>query len=324
MSEAEKTRRRNEVFRRINGRSLARWIEASGPEESIYNLGKTNNENENTTNLPNTTLNVKQFSQQNGDIYCTQSIKTSENFLPKTGSVFGHPTSNVLGVESSSQSLYNAQKNSTFILFDLRSPNEYCEFRIRDSLSFHSRLINQDKFPSEIYGFKNRKDKWIIVYDEDDKHSEPWADLLVRKGFQNIMMLTGGIAKFCVRFPEMVEGTVPFEFLRMAEEEYPLRPVQTSNTKLIKKNKNLKSSLSITTNKTGCLKRSKLPKKDLLMRQHRINKEIERQRLSNPTMKSTKELSFKPSEYQIDKGKNGHYQKRTLNFKKKKLTSKIK
>ena len=274
MSEAEKTKRRNEVFRRINARSLARWIEASGPEESIYNLGKANNENENNMNTPNH-LNVKQFSQQNGDIYSTQSIKTSENFMNnQTGSVFGQPTSNILGIESSSQSLYNAQKNSTFILFDLRNSNEYCEFRIRDSISFHSRLINQDKFPSEIYGFKNRKDIWIIVYDEDDKHSEPWADLLVRKGFQNIMMLTGGIAKFCVRFPEMVEGSIPFEFLKMAEEEYPLRPVRNSNNKPIKQNKYLKSSMSITTNKTGCLKRSKLPKKDLLLPFSKIQREL--------------------------------------------------
>ena len=156
MTEAEKTKRRNEVFRRINARSLAKWIEASGPEESIYNLAKENDENLNIVNLPNQQSSIKQFSQQNGDIYSTQSIKTSDNFMKnKRGNVLNEPMSNIMGVESSSQSLYNAQKNASFILFDLRVPGEYCEFRIRDSISFQSRLINQDKFPSEIYGFKN-------------------------------------------------------------------------------------------------------------------------------------------------------------------------
>jgi rhodanese-related sulfurtransferase len=325
MSEAEKMKRRNEVFRRINCRSLARWINLSGPDESIYNLGKTNDENMDTTNVPGAQANVKQFSQYGGDIYTSQSVQTSDNFMPKPSSnIMGAPTNTILGMESSSKSLYNAQKNATFILFDLRQPSEYCEFRIRDSISFHSRLINQDKFPSEIYAFKNRPNKWIVVYDVDDKYSEPWADLLVKKGFQNVMMLTGGIAKFCTRFPDLVEGVVPSEFLFEAEKEYPIRETENSVQNSTKKVSKSKNTFSVSTMKTGVLKRSKLPKKDLLMRQHRLNQEIQKQRISNPKSRNFEKLSNKPCQHKIMKGETAMFQERKLNFKKKNLTSKIK
>ena len=324
MTEAEKAKRRNEVFRRINCKSLARWIEMSGPEESIYNLGKTNDENQNMQNVPKQTPNIKQFTQYEGDIYCSQSINTSNNFMPSTKhNIMGNPQMNILGLESSSKSLFNVQQHSTFVLFDLRNPIEFQEFRIRDAVSFHSRLINQDKFPSEIYGFKNKPGKWIIVYDKDDKYSEPWADLLIKKGFSNVMMLTGGIARFCLRYPELVEGIVPGEFLAVAEEEHPIR-VSMEPVKKTRKKAKSKTNFSVSTTKTGCLKMSKLPKKDLLMRQHRLNKELQKQRLSNPLMKSQKGLSFKPSEYSMKGSTQASYQQRKLNFKKKKLTSKIK
>lgn len=321
MSEAEKAKRRNEVFRRINCGTLARWVAPAEAHAKNASSEPVNDENQNVQNLPSEAPQMKQFSQHDGDIYCSQSIQTSDHFHPSE-SVLGPSQSNILGMESSSKSLFDVQRESTFIIFDLRSPDEYQEFRIRDAVSFHSRLINQDKFPSEIYAFKNRPDKWIVVYDVDDRFSEPWADLLVKKGFSNVMMLTGGIARFYVRFPHLVEGDIPAEFIEMAEQEHPIR-MRHSRAKPSRALPG-KSTLSVSTSKTGSIRMSKLPKKDLLMRQHRLNKELQRQRLSNPSKRDQQQLSHKPSEFHISKGGHGKFKKRTLNFKKKELTSKIK
>ena len=81
MSEAEKAKRRNEVFRRIICGTLAQWIKASDPEPELYNEEEINNENQNTQNLPSDIPKMKQFTQHDGDIYCSQSIQTSNNFL---------------------------------------------------------------------------------------------------------------------------------------------------------------------------------------------------------------------------------------------------
>ena len=177
MSEAEKQKRKNEVFRRINSRSLARWIENLGHTESIYQLiDEVNDEN----------INLKNFN----NIPCITYID-KDNESIRTSNLDGHK----------------------FLLMDFRSEEEFKTFRIRGSMNFPSRFINQDRFPSEIYAYKNRPGKWIVVYGGEDKHVEPMADLLVRKGIENVMMLTGGIPKFYLQQRELIEGDPDEDFL---------------------------------------------------------------------------------------------------------------
>lgn len=66
--------------------------------------------------------------------------------------------------------------------------------------------FNQDKIPSEIFYYKNKLNKHIIVYQFEDKEAIPNAELLVLKGFKNIVLLTGGIKKFTALFPDLIEG----------------------------------------------------------------------------------------------------------------------
>ena len=54
---------------------------------------------------------------------------------------------------------------------------------------------------------KNKLDKLIIVYHEDDKASINYATVLYEKGFDNIYLLTGGIEDFYQKKPEWVIGS---------------------------------------------------------------------------------------------------------------------
>ena len=188
MSEAEKQKRKNEIFKRINSRSLARWIKDSGPSELIYDLiDEVNDEN------------CFQGNTRNGPVMST--ISGNIENLKNKGDV------------------YDSKKDEKFLLLDLRTTEKYETFRIKESVSFPGRLINQDKYPSDLYSFKNRPNKWIVIYGDDDKIIEPIGDLLVKKGIENIIMLTGGIGKFCLKHEDLIEGKVPQDFLDKIDPE---------------------------------------------------------------------------------------------------------
>lgn len=292
MSEAEKQKRKKEIFKRINTRSLARWIESAGPSESIYDL-------------------VDEVNDEN----CFQG-----NFkAPSTGgamSMFGGDSS------PSKNIIYDSQQESKFLLLDLRSAEDYDQFHIKESMNFPARLINQDRFPSDLYKYKNKPNKWIVIYGDDDRIIEPIADQLIRKGIDNMMMLTGGIGRFSVRFPEFIIGEIPEGFLESLNPDILGR--EYAESILAQSRSNIGSSLTLDTGKTPCLKMSKLPKKDLLIRQKKLNEKLQVQKLNNPYEKSKRELTLKPLECEYrDPGVITEVS-RKLNFKKKPLTSKIK
>lgn len=57
-----------------------------------------------------------------------------------------------------------------------------------------------------MYTLKNKPDKLIIVYHDDDKSGANYAAVLYEKGFDNIYLLTGGIEDFYQKKPEYVVG----------------------------------------------------------------------------------------------------------------------
>ena len=55
--------------------------------------------------------------------------------------------------------------------------------------------------------FKNRQDKLIIVYAEDERHGTYLAKIIFEKGFDNIYLLTGSISVFTFENPHLTEGS---------------------------------------------------------------------------------------------------------------------
>jgi centrosomal protein CEP41 len=58
----------------------------------------------------------------------------------------------------------------------------------------------------ELYRFKNREGKLIIVYMNDERKGCAIANLMAEKGFENVFLLSGGIEQFNEEFHDMVEG----------------------------------------------------------------------------------------------------------------------
>ena len=58
----------------------------------------------------------------------------------------------------------------------------------------------------ELFRFKNKPDKLIIVYMSDERKGCAAANLMTEKGYENVFLLSGGIEQFNEEFNSLVEG----------------------------------------------------------------------------------------------------------------------
>jgi len=93
-----------------------------------------------------------------------------------------------------------------FLLLDLREPEEYDLWRIKESINFPAPNIARDKVIPELYRFRNAPDKLIIIYMNDERQGTQYAQILAEKGYENVFLLSGGIEAFLEDFTELVEG----------------------------------------------------------------------------------------------------------------------
>ena len=95
---------------------------------------------------------------------------------------------------------------TAFLLLDLRDPDEYEVWRIKEALNYPAENISRDKVIPELYRFKNKSNKLIIVYMGDERKGCAAATLFVEKGYDNVFLLSGGIEQFNEEFHHLVEG----------------------------------------------------------------------------------------------------------------------
>ena len=110
--------------------------------------------------------------------------------------------------------------STTFLLLDLRDPEEYDFWRIKEAINYPAANIGRDKIIPELYRFKNKSNKLIIIYMGDERKGTAAANLMAEKGYENVFLLSGGIDQFNEEFHSMVEGRdVPKPKTMIAEEE---------------------------------------------------------------------------------------------------------
>ena len=84
-------------------------------------------------------------------------------------------------------------QNTTFLLLDLRDPDEYVMWRLKEAVNFPAPNIGRDKVIPELFRFKNQPDKLIIIYMNDERKGTTAAQMFFEKGYENIYLLSGGI-----------------------------------------------------------------------------------------------------------------------------------
>merc|ERR1712188_90456 len=98
-----------------------------------------------------------------------------------------------------------------YLLLDLRDEAEYDACHINTAMPYPHTLLTHSTnyFTAEIYRYKNRPDRMIIIYDDDERIAAPAGKLFVEKGVENVYILSGGLRKFCDKHEEFVLGTPP-------------------------------------------------------------------------------------------------------------------
>jgi centrosomal protein CEP41 len=110
--------------------------------------------------------------------------------------------------------------NTSFLLLDLREPEEYNLWRIKESINFPAPNIARDKMIPDLYRFKNQPEKLIIVYMLDERQGTQYAQMFTEKGFENLYLLSGGCEGFLEKYVELCEGrAVPVPKSQIAAEE---------------------------------------------------------------------------------------------------------
>jgi len=95
---------------------------------------------------------------------------------------------------------------TSFLLLDLRDPDDYNLWRIKESINFPAPNISRDKMIPELFRFKNQPDKLIIVYMLDERQGSQYAQTFTEKGFDNLYLLSGGCEEFLEKFSDLCEG----------------------------------------------------------------------------------------------------------------------
>lgn len=98
-----------------------------------------------------------------------------------------------------------------YLLLDLRDEAEFDACHISTAIPYPHTLLTHSTnyFTAEIYRYKNRPDRMIIIYDDDERIAAPAGKLFVEKGVENVYILSGGLRKFCDKHEEFVLGTPP-------------------------------------------------------------------------------------------------------------------
>lgn len=116
---------------------------------------------------------------------------------------------------------------------DLRDPDEYDFWRIKESINYPAANIGRDKVIPELFRFKNKSNKLIIIYMGDERKGTAAANLMAEKGYENVFLLSGGIEQFNEEFNSLVEGrNVPKPRRLIVEEEQKKKAEKSMQIKM--------------------------------------------------------------------------------------------
>ena len=179
LSNQNVAKRKGEIFHRIKPSTVARLLNEAGPKESIYDLNRDHEE-------------VKDVDD-NKSVYSIAHSMAASEFSVVT------VNTEALGIT----------ENSEFVLLDLREPEEYEQYHIKEAISFPAPNITRDRILPEVFRLKNQTGKFIIVYTLDERSGVEAAKKFAERDYSNIYLISGGVEEFCKTFPQLVDGNPP-------------------------------------------------------------------------------------------------------------------
>ena len=177
----------NETFYKINSKKLSELLESSkNSKENIYETSNDFNNNKNNLEFK----------------YNSNNSSFSTNY--------------------SSITLLNTNYNNInkdFIIIDFRDKEEYNKLHIIQAINFPPINISRDKFPFDMVLMRNKPGKIIIMYYKESKKGIEYLNDCMNKGYDNIVLLDGGIENFREEYPEFLEGQEKEKYIKIKKEK---------------------------------------------------------------------------------------------------------
>lgn len=111
-----------------------------------------------------------------------------------------------------------------YLILDVRPQREFMQAHVVQARPFPATLLNQDRITPEIHRFRNRESSLIVLYAWDERAAAEAAERFIQRGYENIFVLSGGLAAFAAASPAFVEGTLPPEL----QAQLPAQPENKS------------------------------------------------------------------------------------------------
>nr|CCC90050.1 conserved hypothetical protein [Trypanosoma congolense IL3000] len=146
------------------------------------------------------------------------------------------------------------QPPKEFLILDVRSEEEYAACHISGALHYPKRKMVHAINPllPEMYNFKNKENKLIIVYDLEEELTigQNVALCVFEKGVDNVAMITGGLREFVQDFSDCIVGVSPVPIIPRDDrllkraEEFSAARSETHRSGFSHKPKSLSNSLA--------------------------------------------------------------------------------
>lgn len=146
-----------------------------------------------------------------------------------------------------------------YLVLDCRSADEYEQCHIVGALHYPKLKLNHATTPflSEMYAFKNKEGKLIVLYDLNESLAVQMANLVYQRGIDNVGMIAGGLQEFVQDHSQLVIGQPPAsivprdERLKRRADEITQSRAEARSSVSSRKPKSLSSSLAKPQNRTA-------------------------------------------------------------------------
>eukprot|EP00667_Euglena_gracilis_P022838 EG_transcript_25574 len=97
------------------------------------------------------------------------------------------------------------------VLLDVRQPEEYGVCHIMEASNYPHTMLSRstNELTPQMFQNKNKEGVLMVCYDYDESLAPRVCNTLIRKGIENVVLLTGGLRKYCRESHSNIFGTPP-------------------------------------------------------------------------------------------------------------------
>ncbi|KAI9141263.1 hypothetical protein BKA69DRAFT_1075875 [Paraphysoderma sedebokerense] len=202
----------NEIFKRIKPLAFARLVLETSLEFDLDSHERTNMaflsqyaNNSRSTSDASTTRSPSVQSNMSMDSKSSRHYQHSDKATDNVSALMTDPP-----IQSKEQIHFQRQERQAialrkrqqhsvpynpelpYLLLDIRDSDSFVRCHIVGAMNFPAILIKRDQLTSEFIYFRNKPNKLIIVYDEDESIAGLAAQTLCERGIENVYLLSGG------------------------------------------------------------------------------------------------------------------------------------